>query len=232
MRTHLQIPEELLSRFKRGITRLPLRRGPLVWCIIVLMMVLFFIPYAFTDTINKALGAYASNSTLSITVPMLSMVPVVIAVLLRALKGAIVVSLFLVLSAALYYVVIYGLAWPPGTIMGWILGAIGLTIYVLIVGYMHTISTRLTQAHATIQRQALTDALTGIPNHRAIIEQMEKELARAQRFGRPLSLVFFDGDRFKRVNDTYGHGVGDVVLCELGARAGSVLRGGDTLGRF
>ncbi len=97
---------------------------------------------------------------------------------------------------------------------------------------MRIISNQLAQSHAIIRKQALTDALTGLPNHRAMIEYMENELARAQRFGRPLSLIFFDGDRFKRVNDTYGHGIGDVVLQELGKRVGSVLRGVDTLGRF
>ena len=64
------------------------------------------------------------------------------------------------------------------------------------------------------------------------MEQLEKELDRAQRYERPFSLLFFDADRFKHVNDTYGHGAGDVVLRHIGERAGSILRGGDTLGRF
>jgi len=87
-------------------------------------------------------------------------------------------------------------------------------------------------AHATIQKQALTDALTGLPNHRAIMDQFNKELDRARRYGRPFSLLFFDTDRFKHVNDTYGHAAGDAVLSQIGQRASSALRGGDTLGRF
>ncbi|MFL5697820.1 MAG: diguanylate cyclase [Ktedonobacteraceae bacterium] len=87
-------------------------------------------------------------------------------------------------------------------------------------------------AHATIQKQALTDALTGLPNHRAIMDQFNKELDRARRYGRPFSLLFFDADRFKHVNDTYGHAAGDAVLSQIGERATSALRGGDTLGRF
>jgi diguanylate cyclase (GGDEF)-like protein/putative nucleotidyltransferase with HDIG domain len=59
-----------------------------------------------------------------------------------------------------------------------------------------------------------------------------KELDRARRFDRPFSLLFFDVDHFKHVNDTYGHGVGDAVLRQIGERARSLSRGGDTLGRF
>ncbi len=80
--------------------------------------------------------------------------------------------------------------------------------------------------------QATTDPLTGLPNHRGLFQGLEKELDRACRHGRPLSLIFFDGDRFKRVNDTHGHAVGAAVLRELGERIRSVLRGGDTPGRY
>lgn len=79
---------------------------------------------------------------------------------------------------------------------------------------------------------AATDPLTRLPNHRALIENLEQTIERAQRSGHSLSLIFFDGDRFKNVNDTYGHAVGDAVLRELGARARRTLRVGDTLGRY
>jgi diguanylate cyclase (GGDEF)-like protein/putative nucleotidyltransferase with HDIG domain len=87
-------------------------------------------------------------------------------------------------------------------------------------------------AHTMIQKQALTDGLTGLPNHRAVMDQFSKELDRAQRYGRPFSVLFFDADRFKHINDTYGHTAGDAVLCQIGKRAAGVLRGKDTLGRF
>jgi diguanylate cyclase (GGDEF)-like protein len=90
----------------------------------------------------------------------------------------------------------------------------------------------LENAYATIQKQALTDGLTGLPNHQAIVDQLRKELDCARRSHRPFSVLFFDGDRFKRVNDTYGHAAGDVVLRQIGERASSALRGGDILGRF
>ncbi len=97
---------------------------------------------------------------------------------------------------------------------------------------LETAHTQLASAHSTIQKQALTDGLTGLPNHRAVVAQLEKELTRAQRYNRPFSVLFFDADRFKHVNDTYGHGAGDTVLRQISERASSVLRGGDTLGRF
>ncbi len=87
-------------------------------------------------------------------------------------------------------------------------------------------------ANARLEQLSTTDPLTELPNHRALSERLEQEVARARRYGHPLSLLFFDGDHFKRVNDTYGHSVGDVVLQELGRRVQRVLRAGDTLGRY
>ncbi|MEO8971569.1 MAG: diguanylate cyclase, partial [Ktedonobacteraceae bacterium] len=90
----------------------------------------------------------------------------------------------------------------------------------------------LTENNARLQSLSTTDQLTGLPNHRALQTLIEKECERARRFDHPLSFLFFDGDRFKKVNDTYGHATGDVVLRELGERAKCVLRAGDTVGRF
>lgn len=59
MRKHLQPPEGLLSGLNPGAVRSKLNSGPLGWCIIVLLMLLFLTPYAFADSINKALGIYA-----------------------------------------------------------------------------------------------------------------------------------------------------------------------------
>lgn len=90
----------------------------------------------------------------------------------------------------------------------------------------------LKEANARLAALASIDQLTDLPNHRALLEQLDKEIDRARRYGRPLAIVFFDGDHFKRVNDRHGHAVGDAVLRELGQRVSSVLRGGDTLGRY
>lgn len=65
---------------------------------------------------------------------------------------------------------------------------------------------------ATLQEQALRDPLTGLYNRRYLEEACARELARAQREGYPVALAMFDLDRFKSINDTYGHAAGDEVL--------------------
>ncbi|MEA2391154.1 MAG: hypothetical protein QOK31_1263 [Solirubrobacteraceae bacterium] len=69
--------------------------------------------------------------------------------------------------------------------------------------------------HEQVQRQAVTDELTGLSNHRRFQEVMDGELERARRFGHQLGLLMLDIDNFKGVNDTYGHQQGDLVLREI-----------------
>lgn len=69
--------------------------------------------------------------------------------------------------------------------------------------------------HEAVQRQAVTDELTGLFNHRRFQEALAGETERAKRFGQPMSLVMIDIDNFKRVNDAYGHQIGDRVLAEV-----------------
>ncbi len=69
--------------------------------------------------------------------------------------------------------------------------------------------------HKTVERQAVTDELTGLFNRRRFQEAMSTEVERARRFQQPLGLVLLDIDDFKRVNDTYGHQQGDLVLREV-----------------
>ncbi len=69
--------------------------------------------------------------------------------------------------------------------------------------------------HETVQRQAVTDELTGLFNHRRFQEVMAAEVERVRRFNHELGLIMFDIDNFKRVNDTYGHLQGDYVLKEV-----------------
>ena len=66
--------------------------------------------------------------------------------------------------------------------------------------------------HGLVQRQAVTDELTGLANRRRFLTQLESEVARSRRTGTPLAIVLADLDDFKRVNDTYGHEVGDHAL--------------------
>jgi len=69
--------------------------------------------------------------------------------------------------------------------------------------------------HELVQRQAVTDELTGLSNHRRFQEVIAQEVGRSKRFGEDLGLVMLDIDHFKTVNDTYGHQQGDVVLREV-----------------
>lgn len=79
---------------------------------------------------------------------------------------------------------------------------------------------------------AQVDQLTGVLTRRGFLEQAEREIARFMHYGRPSSLVMFDVDHFKSVNDTYGHGVGDQVLRRLADLAASTLQSTDVFGRL
>jgi diguanylate cyclase (GGDEF)-like protein len=86
--------------------------------------------------------------------------------------------------------------------------------------------------HEEIYKMSILDNLTGVHNKRYFLEFIEREIARALRYGSPLSLVMFDIDHFKRVNDTYGHLAGDAVLRELGRRLKPRVRREDLLARY
>ncbi len=86
--------------------------------------------------------------------------------------------------------------------------------------------------HETIYSAMTRDALTGAMNKRYLLETLNRELLRSVRQGLVLSLVMLDIDHFKRVNDTYGHLVGDEVLREFGNRISSACRGDDMLARY
>jgi diguanylate cyclase (GGDEF)-like protein/PAS domain S-box-containing protein len=85
---------------------------------------------------------------------------------------------------------------------------------------------------ARLEQQALTDPLTGLGNRRYLENQAAMEIARAERSATPLTLIAIDLDHFKRINDTYGHDVGDLVLQAFANTARRVLRDGDVLCRM
>lgn len=82
------------------------------------------------------------------------------------------------------------------------------------------------------QAQALTDPLTGVYNRRGLMELGRIELARALRHQKPFSAIMLDIDHFKRVNDTYGHPIGDQVLQVLARRCEQATRDLDLIGRY
>ncbi|MCF8033961.1 MAG: GGDEF domain-containing protein [Desulfarculaceae bacterium] len=87
-------------------------------------------------------------------------------------------------------------------------------------------------AHERLQRLAALDPLTGVFNRRFGLGRLREEFSRAVRDGSPLGVVMFDLDHFKKVNDTYGHLVGDRVLVHLAKLARTVMREGDVLVRY
>jgi diguanylate cyclase (GGDEF)-like protein len=88
------------------------------------------------------------------------------------------------------------------------------------------------QASRRLRRQALHDALTGLPNRTLLYERCEKAVAAAKRHGRTAALLLIDLDRFKEVNDTLGHDHGDELLVEVARRLERIVRRGDLLARL
>jgi diguanylate cyclase (GGDEF)-like protein/PAS domain S-box-containing protein len=90
----------------------------------------------------------------------------------------------------------------------------------------------LQRAQAQLEHQATHDPLTGLPNRNMFQELGEQALARAQREGTTVAVLFLDLDRFKPVNDTRGHATGDILLVRLATRLRKTVRAGDLVSRF
>ncbi len=88
------------------------------------------------------------------------------------------------------------------------------------------------EAVAKLREHANRDGLTGIANRRFFEARLGDEFARWQRYGGDLSVLLFDLDHFKTINDRFGHAAGDAVLRETARRVASIVRGQDTFGRF
>lgn len=90
----------------------------------------------------------------------------------------------------------------------------------------------LRDAHARAQHLADHDALTGLPNRRLLEDRLTQALALSQRNGKQTAVMFVDLDRFKAINDSLGHAVGDALLREVSLRLVNQLRLGDTICRM
>jgi two-component system, cell cycle response regulator len=85
---------------------------------------------------------------------------------------------------------------------------------------------------AAVETMATTDQLTGVLNRQASLRRLALELERASRYDHPIAVGLADIDHFKRVNDTYGHGVGDLVLRHVAQLLRANLRSVDSIGRY
>lgn len=86
--------------------------------------------------------------------------------------------------------------------------------------------------HQELNRSASRDGLTGLLNHKTFLSRFEKEITRSSRFDHQLGLIFFDIDKFKLVNDNYGHLYGDYVLEEVSRIISKNVRSIDIVGRY
>jgi len=94
------------------------------------------------------------------------------------------------------------------------------------------IGERMIRLENKISQLAATDPLTGVLNRRAFMMRMEGELHRAKRNSEPVSIIMVDIDYFKKINDSYGHQIGDVVLQNIANRLSASLRSYEFIGRF
>jgi diguanylate cyclase (GGDEF)-like protein len=91
---------------------------------------------------------------------------------------------------------------------------------------------RLMLAKEALRREAKRDSLTGLWNHKAIMEILERELLRSERDHHPVGVIMIDVDHFKRVNDSRGHAAGDAVLRIIASGIAAMVRPYDSVGRY
>ncbi|MEW6472583.1 MAG: EAL domain-containing protein [Actinomycetota bacterium] len=125
---------------------------------------------------------------------------------------------------------------PPGAEVSWVLvrgrvevDADGTPVRLL--GTTQDITERK-EVEATLAHQALHDALTGLPNRALLLDRLEQALAQARRDRTRVAVLFLDVDRFKLINDSRGHPVGDDLLVGVADRLRAILRPTDTVARF
>jgi diguanylate cyclase (GGDEF)-like protein len=90
----------------------------------------------------------------------------------------------------------------------------------------------LSAANKQLEELAITDPLTNLLNRRALIDVLQREIAREKRYGHGLALIVFDIDHFKQVNDRYGHVAGDQVLRDVASVSRRVVRSTDAMARY
>jgi diguanylate cyclase (GGDEF)-like protein len=109
-------------------------------------------------------------------------------------------------------------------------------LFALTFGAMGTVRHKLEEENARLIQSltdlATTDLLTGLHNRRYVLGELDKALQRSRRTGHRFSVVLFDLDGFKQINDTQGHTAGDAVLKQAATALQGICREGDVLGRY
>lgn len=100
------------------------------------------------------------------------------------------------------------------------------------VGNSVSLAIRNVEVHRRVQTLAVTDGLTGLLNHRAFSNILNREFVKTKRYQKPLSLIMMDVDNFKTVNDRYGHQAGDQTLREFARLCSEVVRDIDIVARY
>ncbi len=124
-------------------------------------------------------------------------------------------------------------------LLNWIVLTTVLAYFSVMGGYISRMRRNLTESKASleaalqrIQGMAARDELTGVYNRRSLVDILKQQKSRVDRYGKTFSVLMIDLDHFKRVNDTYGHHAGDVVLKSFARAAAASLRGNDVFGRY
>jgi len=129
--------------------------------------------------------------------------------------------------------VIYQEGWTFTDIKYFILfGLIVLLLFIIIILFLKQKISQKQQTEEKLEKLAMIDSLTGIFNRYKLDKSLEMEIELAKRYKRPFSLIFCDIDFFKKINDTFGHKVGDKVLQELSKLIYKHLRKSDIFGRW
>jgi diguanylate cyclase (GGDEF)-like protein/PAS domain S-box-containing protein len=121
---------------------------------------------------------------------------------------------------------------PQGQIVGGVCSTIDITERKLQERALRRANSQLEGANSRLERLASHDGLTGIANYRAFNERLDAAYAQATRHNEPMALLLIDVDRFKALNDTFGHPVGDRVLQELATIFQDVSRTDDFVARY
>ncbi|GGK36644.1 putative bifunctional diguanylate cyclase/phosphodiesterase [Salinarimonas ramus] len=137
---------------------------------------------------------------------------------------------------------VYHVAWTPerpgslwrGKVLWLVIGPALLAFALLGLAVMHArrVSAELAQTQEHVQTLAVSDPLSGLPNRLLFAQRLDQELARVTRTGEGLAVMFLDLDRFKEVNDAFGHQAGDELIKLVARRLMTHLRGTDVLARF